>query len=128
MSIAKPVADASHSRLYVDDEVLPNVVAVEFSTTHLLLCLLVDADIAATIERFKQPHRFHIVIDINSSPGCTVVDQHLDGLRFDRVNYRCNTNHFVVAPVTTKPSGLWVAELRFVAKLSAIADDDQETS
>ncbi len=123
--MVKPVADISHSRVYVDDEVLPNVVAVEFSTTHLLLCLLVDADIAATIERLKQPRRFHIVIE--AAPDCVVVDQRLDNLRFDRVNYRCNTNHFVVAPVTTKPSGLWVAELRFVAKLSAVADD-QETS
>jgi len=117
-------ADIAHSHVYVDDVHLDDVVAVEFSTKHLLLCLLVDDNIKATIEDLKRPHRLRVVAQIGASH---VLDQAFDDFRFDRVNYRCNTNHFVAAPATTKPSGLWVAELRFVAKLGAAADDQETT-
>jgi len=119
-------ADIGRSHVYVDDIQLDDVVAVEFSTKHLLLCLLVDDNIKATIEDLKRPHRLRVVAQIGAS---RVLDQAFDDFRLDRVNYRCNTNYFVATPVTTKPSGLWVAELRFVAKLSAVTtDDDQETT
>ncbi len=98
------------SYVYVDSILLDDVVDVEFSSKHLLLRLLVGDDIAVVVEDLKRPHSFRVIV----RPGA--FEHQLDGLRFDRVNYTNNT-----------PSGLWVAELRFVAKLSAVADD-QETS
>lgn len=102
--------EKASSYIYVDSILLDDVVDVEFSSKHLLLRLLVGDDIKAVVEDLKKPHSFRVIL----RPG--VLEQ-FDSFRFDRVNYTNNT-----------PSGLWVAELRFVAKLSAIADDDQETS
>lgn len=126
VAVTNPIADMAHTKLFVDDEPYHDVVAVEFSTKHLLLCVPVRADHDDAVAKLKAVRRFNIVVDVGANPGETVISQRLDGFRFDRINYRCNTHHFVAAPATDKPSGVWIAELRFVAPLTAVDGDAAE--
>lgn len=117
-TISRPVADMPSTRFFVDDEDYNDVCAVEFSDKHLLFCIYVRDDHDATMERLRRAGSFRVKL---STGTVCVVDEAFRGFRFDRVNYRVNTGHFVTAiqPNGTQPrhGGLWVAELRFVAPL-----------
>lgn len=119
-------ADIAHTDLYVDGEAYSDVVAVEFSTKHLLLCIPLRADHDAAMERLRRARSFRVLVKLSRPDNpvhLAVVDETMSGFAFDRVNYRCCTHHFVAAAATERPSGLWVAELRFVASLRAVEGD-----
>lgn len=128
--VSNVCADISHSELFVDGEAYHDVVAVEFSTKHLLLCIPVRADHDAAVEKLTKAKQFRIVVKVQTASQprtCSdVVDQTLSNIRFDRINYRCNTHHFVATPSTDRPSGIWIAELRFVAPLVAVDGDAEK--
>lgn len=112
------IADMPSTRFFVDDEAFGHVCAVEFSDKHLLFCIYVRDDHDVTMERLRRAGSFRIALHAGAT---CVVDETFRGFRFDRVNYRVNTGHFIAAaqPDDTRPrhGGLWVAELRFVAPL-----------